>query len=111
VEELERKTEEKMIQKKELRRKIKEKLSFTTEKYRKEADRKITESVLELNEYKSADCVFCYVRKRNGYIFYIARYSSIRKASWSAKVYGKRNYERIRDPLITRAVSGCIWNP
>ena len=35
VEELERKTEEKMIQKKELRRKIKEKLSFTTEKYRK----------------------------------------------------------------------------
>ena len=41
--------------------KIKEKLSFTTEKYRKEADRKITESVLELNEYKSADCVFCYV--------------------------------------------------
>ena len=50
-----------MIQKKELRRKIKEKLSFTTEKYRKEADRKITESVLELNEYKSADCVFCYV--------------------------------------------------
>ena len=61
MEELERKTEEKMIQKKELRRKIKEKLSFTTEKYRKEADRKITESVLELNEYKSADCVFCYV--------------------------------------------------
>lgn len=61
VEELERKTEEKMIQKKKLRRKIKEKLSFTTEKYRKEADRKITESVLELNEYKSADCVFCYV--------------------------------------------------
>ena len=55
MEELERKTEEKMIQKKELRRKIKEKLSFTTEKYRKEADRKITESVLELNEYKSAD--------------------------------------------------------
>ena len=52
VEELERKTEEKMIQKKKLRRKIKEKLSFTTEKYRKEADRKITESVLELNEYK-----------------------------------------------------------
>ncbi len=50
-----------MIQKKELRKKIKEKLSFTTEKYRKEADRKITESVLELNEYKSADCVFCYV--------------------------------------------------
>ena len=50
-------------------------------------------------------------RERNGYIFYIARYSSIRKASWSAKVYGKRNYERIRDPLITRAVSGCIWNP
>ena len=98
VEELERKTEEKMIQKKELRKKIKEKLSFTTEKYRKEADRKITESVLELN------------RERNGYIFYIARYSSIRKASWSAKVYGKRNYERIRDPLITRAVSGCIWN-
>ena len=42
-------------------RKIKEKISFTTEKYRKEADRKITESVLELNEYKSADCVFCYV--------------------------------------------------
>ena len=42
MEELERKTEEKMIQKKELRRKIKEKLSFTTEKYRKEADRKIT---------------------------------------------------------------------
>ena len=41
MEELERKTEEKMIQKKELRRKIKEKLSFTTEKYRKEADRKI----------------------------------------------------------------------
>ena len=31
MEELERKTEEKMIQKKELRRKIKEKLSFTTE--------------------------------------------------------------------------------
>ena len=61
MEELERKTEEKMIQKKELRRKIKEKLSFTTEKYRKEADSKITESVLELNEYKSADCVFCYV--------------------------------------------------
>ena len=61
MEELERKTEEKMIQKKELRRKIKEKISFTTEKYRKEADRKITESVLELNEYKSADCVFCYV--------------------------------------------------
>ena len=61
MEELERKTEEKMIQKKELRKKIKEKLSFTTEKYRKEADRKITESVLELNEYKSADCVFCYV--------------------------------------------------
>ena len=61
MEELERKTEEKMIQKKELRRKIKEKLSFTTEKYRKEADRKITESVLELNEYKSADRVFCYV--------------------------------------------------
>ena len=50
-----------MIQKKELRRKIKEKLSFITEKYRKEADGKITESVLELNEYKSADCVFCYV--------------------------------------------------
>ena len=50
-----------MIQKKELRRKIKEKISFTTEKYRKEADRKITESVLELNEYKSADRVFCYV--------------------------------------------------
>ena len=41
MEELERKTEEKMIQKKELRRKIKEKISFTTEKYRKEADRKI----------------------------------------------------------------------
>ena len=61
MEELERKTEEKMIQKKELRRKIKEKISFTTEKYRKEADRKITESVLKLNEYKSADCVFCYV--------------------------------------------------
>ena len=59
MEELERKTEEKMIQKKELRRKIKEKLFFTTEKYRKEADRKITESVLELNEYKSADCVYC----------------------------------------------------
>ena len=36
MEELERKTEEKMIQKKELRRKIKEKLFFTTEKYRKE---------------------------------------------------------------------------
>ena len=51
MEELERKTEEKRIQKKELRRKIKEKLSFITEKYRKEADRKITESVLELNEY------------------------------------------------------------
>mgnify|MGYP004424726665 CR=1 FL=1 len=51
MEELERKTEEKTIQKKELRRKIKEKLSFTTEKYRKEADRKITESVLELKEY------------------------------------------------------------
>ena len=32
MEELERKTEEKMIQKKELRRKIKEKISFTTEK-------------------------------------------------------------------------------
>ena len=57
MEELERKTEEEIIQKKELRRKIKEKLFFTTEKY------------------------------------------------------GKRNYERIRDPLITRAVSGCIWNP
>ena len=54
MEELERKTEEKMIQKKELRRKIKEKISFTTEKYRKEADRKITESVLELKEYQSA---------------------------------------------------------
>ena len=61
MEELERKTEEKMIQKKELRRKIKEKLSFTTEKYRKEADRKITESVLKLEEYQSAGCVFCYV--------------------------------------------------
>lgn len=35
MEELERKTDEKMIQKKELRRKIKEKLSFTTEKYEK----------------------------------------------------------------------------
>lgn len=113
MEELEKNTEEKIIQKKELRRKIKEKLSFTTEKYRKEADRKITESVLELKEYKSADCVFCYVStgERNGYIFYIARYSPIRKASWSAKVYGKRNYERIRDPFITRVVSGCIWNP
>ena len=61
MEELERKTEEKMIQKKELRRKIKEKLSFTTEKYRKEADRKITESILKLEEYQSAGCVFCYV--------------------------------------------------
>ena len=50
MEELERKTEEEIIQKKELRRKIKEKLFFTTEKYRKEADRKITESVLELKE-------------------------------------------------------------
>ena len=35
MEELERKTEEKMIQKKELRRKIKEKLSFTTENIEK----------------------------------------------------------------------------
>ena len=61
MEELERKTEEEIIQKKELRRKIKEKLFFTTEKYRKEADRKITESVLELKEYQSAGCVFCYV--------------------------------------------------
>lgn len=113
MEELERKTEEKMIQKKELRRKIKEKLSFTTEKYRKEADRKITESVLELNEYQSADCVFCYVstEKEIDTFSILPRYSSIRKASWSAKVYGKRNYERIRDPLITRVVSGCIWNP
>lgn len=58
---MERKTEEEIIQKKELRRKIKEKLFFTTEKYRKEADRKITESVLELKEYQSAGCVFCYV--------------------------------------------------
>ena len=33
MEELERKTEEKIIRKKELRRKIKEKLSFTTEKW------------------------------------------------------------------------------
>ena len=109
MEELERKTEEKMIQKKELRRKIKEKLSFTTEKYRKEADRKITESILKLEEYQSAGCVFCYVSTGN--IFYIARYSSIRKASWSAKVYGKRNYERIRNPFITRVTSRCIWNP
>ena len=61
MEELERKTEEKIIRKKELRRKIKEKLSFTTEKYRKEADRKITESILKLEEYQSAGCVFCYV--------------------------------------------------
>ena len=61
MEELERKTEEEIIQKKEIRRIIKEKLFITKEKYRKEADRKITESVLELNEYKSADCVFCYV--------------------------------------------------
>ena len=56
-----KKTEEKIIRKKELRRKIKEKLSFTTEKYRKEADRKITESILKLEEYQSAGCVFCYV--------------------------------------------------
>lgn len=61
MEELERKTEEKIIRKKELRRKIKEKLFFTTEKYRKEADRKITESILKLEEYQSAGCVFCYV--------------------------------------------------
>ena len=55
MEELERKTEEKMIQKKELRRKIKEKLSFITEKYRKEADRKITESVLMIREEKKPE--------------------------------------------------------
>ena len=61
MEELERKTEEKIIRKKELRRKIKEKLSFTTEKYRKEADRKITESILKLEEYQSAGCVFCFL--------------------------------------------------
>lgn len=40
MEELERKTEEKMIQKKELRRKIKEKLSFTTEKIQKRSRQK-----------------------------------------------------------------------
>lgn len=47
--------------KERIKKKNKRKTFFTTEKYRKEADRKITESVLELNEYKSADCVFCYV--------------------------------------------------
>ena len=99
MEELERKTEEKMIQKKELRRKIKEKLSFTTEKYRKEADRKITESVLELNEYKSADCVFCYVSTEKE----IDTFSILQDILQSGKHLGV--------PLITRAVSGCIWNP
>lgn len=113
MEELERKTEEKMIQKKELRRKIKEKISFTTENYRKEADRKITESVLELNEYKSADCVFCYVstEKEMDTFSILQDILQSGKHLGSAKVYRKRNYERIRDPLITRAVSGCIWNP
>ena len=55
--------------------------------------------------------LLCKYRKRNGYIFCIAGCSSIRKTSWSAKVYGKRNYERIRNPFITRVTSRCIWNP
>ena len=73
MEELERKTEEKIIRKKELRRKIKEKLSFTTEKYRKEADRKITESILKLEEYQSAGCVFCYAPEKKWIHFLYCR--------------------------------------
>ena len=113
MEELERKTEEKMIQKKELRRKIKEKLSFTTEKYRKEADRKITESILKLEEYQSAGCVFCYVSTEKEMDTFSVLQAILQsgKTSWSAKVYGKRNYERIRNPFITRVTSRCIWNP
>ncbi len=47
-------------EKKELRRKIREKTAALEEKYKKEADRKIIEYLLDLPEYKKAKRVFAF---------------------------------------------------
>lgn len=51
--------------KKELRVKIKEKISRLSQDYCRRADQKIFENVIGLNEYKAADTVFCYVGTAN----------------------------------------------
>ena len=53
------------LQKKKIRKQVKENISKLTDVYKKNADEKIIEYALEYKEYKKAGCVFCYVSTEN----------------------------------------------